>query len=119
MRSSPLLPLLRVGSVLALVAALLLARSPRPAVTSSPPAVWATDVVALPAEALRIGQKATGPLEGQKRPPCVPRVEREVARACWQPHLERPPCPAGLFEGEGMCLMPVKAAPRLPASIHE
>ena len=59
-----------------------------------------------------------GPFPGQKRPPCEPRAEREVAGACWEPHLEKPPCPPGYYEGDGMCLKPVLAAKRPRTSIE-
>lgn len=81
----------------------------------APDVVWATDIDAdggaVP------GARATGPLKGQKRPPCAPRREREVVGACWIPHAERPPCPGGTFEGDGLCLVPVLAAPPPPVGI--
>lgn len=104
----PLLPILRVGSLLALGALLLYRpRSPAPV---NPPApvldvVWASDVAE---DAGAAARPALGPLQGQKRPPCTPRREREVAGGCWIPHAERPPCPEGTFEGERMCLLPVR-----------
>lgn len=113
----PLLPLLRVGALLLLGAFLL--HRPRAAapLASAEDVVWATDVREWGPGELRIGGKVTGPLPDQKRPPCEPRAERELVGACWEPHLERPPCPAGYLEGAGMCLKPVRAAQRLPTSI--
>lgn len=56
------------------------------------------------------------PFPEQKRPPCLERLERELVGGCWMPHLESPPCPAGTFEGQGMCLTPVRVAHRTPTS---
>lgn len=78
---------------------------------------WMADVDEWEPGTLSLGGKVTGPLPGQKKPPCEPRLEREVAGACWVPHLERPPCPAGYLEGAGMCLAPVRAAKRQPTSV--
>jgi hypothetical protein len=112
----PLLPLLRVGLVLGL-GAMLLYRPKRPTVPTPPvDAVWATDVDAVPPGQLRAGEKAR-PLEGQKRPPCNRHSEVEVAGACWIEAAKRPPCPPGLYEGRGMCLVPVFAAARPPTSL--
>lgn len=68
---------------------------------------------------MRLGERATGPLEGQKRPPCAPRREIEVASACWIQTIHTPPCPEGLFEGHGACLVPVRAAQRPATSISD
>lgn len=80
------------------------------------PPVWATDV-----EASDLGTQAAGeqakPFPGQKHPPCAKNLEVEHAGACWIPHERRPPCPPGLFEGAGRCLVPVKATKRTPTSI--
>lgn len=108
----PLLPLLRAGVVLLVGVALLYRpRRPVPPVPEVP-AVWATDGDVW-GGALQLGEKATKALPGQKKPPCAPRREREVAGACWVPHLERPPCPEGTYEGvsrgEALCLLPIRA----------
>lgn len=115
MLRSPLLPLLPVGLLLVLGALLLFRQRSQPA----PPVegVWATDINEAPPGTLRLGEKATGPLPGQKRPPCEPRLETEVAGACWIAAKARPPCPSGLYEGGGDCLVPVRAAQRPPTSI--
>lgn len=102
----PLLPLLRVGVFLA--AGLVLFWPKRVRQQAPVPAVWATDVDAYGAGVLQLGEKAT-PLPGQKRPPCNRDIEVEVAGACWVQHTRKPPCPAGLYEGVGVCLLPVKA----------
>lgn len=102
----PLLPILRVGAALALGALLLYRRRepPHPSLPVEEHA-WASDTLGFGAPAVPV----TGPLPGQKRPPCAPRREREVSGGCWIPHAERPPCPEGTFEGQGMCLVPVRA----------
>lgn len=84
----------------------------------APDVFWAVDINEAGPGPLRVGEKVTKPLPGQKTPPCVPRVERELAGACWQPHLERPPCPPGFFEGDGMCLQPVLATRRPGTTIN-
>lgn len=113
------MPLLRSGLFVALSMALLC--RPESVARHEEPqdVIWATDVDEWAPGALRIGGKALAPLPGQKRPPCEPRAEREVSGACWEPHLERPPCPPGYFEGEGMCLKPVLAAKRPATSLGE
>lgn len=113
----PLLPILRVGFALSL-GALLLYRTRRPPPEPLAAPVWASDIQEWPPGLLRAGEKATAPLPGQKRPPCAPRLEREVAGACWIPHAERPPCPDGTYEGQGMCLVPVRAAQRPSTSVR-
>lgn len=80
------------------------------------PAIWASDVDAWGPGQLRLGEKADKPTPGQKRAPCNPDVEVERAGACWVELTKRPPCPAGLYEGNGHCYMPVKAE-RPPTSI--
>jgi hypothetical protein len=88
-------------------------KAPKPVVD----VFWAVDINEPGLGPLRLGEKVTGPLPGQKTPPCEPRLEREVAGACWIPHLERPPCPPGYLEGAGMCLAPVRMAKRLPTTL--
>ncbi|SEM09212.1 Serine/threonine protein kinase [Stigmatella aurantiaca] len=54
-----------------------------------------------------------GPLKGQKRPPCRPRWEVEVNKACWsQVGTVSPPCGAEGYEWKGFCYMPVIAPER-------
>ncbi|MDC0708421.1 serine/threonine-protein kinase [Stigmatella sp. ncwal1] len=54
-----------------------------------------------------------GPLKGQKRPPCRPRWEVEVNKACWsQVGTVSPPCGAEGYEWKGFCYMPVVAPER-------
>lgn len=122
MPQRPLLPLLRLGAALALGLLVLWPKSVAERAGSAPgpvPAAWTTDVNHWGSGELRAGEKATGPLPGQKRPPCVPRVEREEVGACWWPHAERPPCPPGFYEATGMCLAPVRAAQRPSTSLGE
>jgi len=114
---SPLLPLLRVGAVLSVSVVLLYCQRRRPP-ESTADIFWAVDINETGSGFLRVGEKVVGPLPGQKKPPCVPRVERELVGACWQPHLERPPCPPGFFDGDGMCLQPVLASKRPSTSIQ-
>jgi hypothetical protein len=118
----PLFPLLRLGTVI--IFGLCLFFTPgRPAPPThlyAPPIhapVWATDMLDT-GRPWRIGEHATGPLEGQKRPPCTPRREKEYKGGCWIPHAEKPPCPEGVFEGDGVCLVPVKAAQRPPSALE-
>lgn len=113
----PLLPILRVGFALSLGALLLYRRREPPHPPPDPGAVWVTDVDGSAPGVLRIGAQATGPLKGQKTPPCNRNVEVEVAGACWVEHTKKPPCPPGLYEGRGMCLLPVQRAERPSTSI--
>jgi hypothetical protein len=122
----PLFPIFRVVLVLASGAFLVLATSgkPSPAVACAPaasapiPALWATDI-AMGTLGEGLFGEAVRPFPGQKRPPCVRGVEVDWAGACWIPHEVRPPCPPGLYEGAGRCLVPVKAEPRPPTSVHQ
>lgn len=119
MPKPPLLPLLRAGAFL--LASAVLLYCPRPKKQAAIPleeGFWVVDLRQSGQGALRAGQRATGPVEGQKRPPCDPDIEVEVAKACWWPHLKRPPCPKPLYEGNGLCLGPVMAAKRVPTSIE-
>jgi hypothetical protein len=61
----------------------------------------------------------TGAFQGQKKPPCTPRKEREIMGACWVPHVEKPPCPEDTFEHKGACYMAIMATKRPPTSIYE
>lgn len=116
---SPLLPLLSVGVAAALVSAAVVLHARRPRSEPQQPAMWVADVRDWGPGRLGVGLKATGPLPGQKRPPCEPRVEREAVGACWWPHLEKPPCPPGFYEYEGMCLAPVALSRRPATSLGE
>lgn len=116
----PLFPVFRVAAVAIAGGALVLAlRSPAPSASVCPsaPATWAADI-----NEDGMGERPAGepahPFPGQKKPPCARGLEVEYAGACWIPHERRPPCPAGLYEGEGRCLVPVKAAQRPPTSIR-
>lgn len=116
----PLFPVLRVGALATFVLALLYARERSPSTAPEAPAVpgvWATDVDGGAAPPVRPGAQATGPLEGQKRPPCNKDIETELVGACWVRHYKAPPCPPGLYEGNGMCLLPVLAAQRPGTSL--
>lgn len=113
-------------SVLVLVGTLFLReRSPVVPVKrdeEEPPGIWTVDLrgaevwwgMSGPAREL-----PSKPFPEQKRPPCTPRAERELAGGCWSPHLEKPPCPVGFFEAHGMCLTPVRVADRPPTSVTE
>lgn len=113
----PLLPLLRIGAALGLGGALLY--SPRRVVHFRPlePAVWATDVAPSAPEWLQVGLRASGPLPGQKHPPCTPVRERELVGACWIGTEHTPPCPEAIHEVAGRCVVPVQAAKRPDTSI--
>lgn len=110
---------LRAGAALALGGVLLY--SPRRPHHFRPPvpAVWATDIDPASPAWLQVGLKATGPLPGQKRPPCTPRREREALGACWIATEHQPPCPDGVYEVAGRCVVPVQAAQRPPTSLEE
>lgn len=111
--------LLRVGAALTLGGVLLY--SPRKTAPFRPPepAVWATDIAPSAPGWLQVGLKATGPLPGQKRPPCTPVREREALGACWIGTEHKPPCPEGIYEVAERCVMPVQAAARVPTSLGE
>lgn len=122
----PLFPLLRLSAVLAFAACLLLAPRPSPAPipTTTPPIpaipapVWAVNMSDGAAMSWRPMERATGPLKGQKRPPCDKSMEVEYVGACWVPHRTPPPCPPRLFEGDGVCLVPVVAAQSPPVTLR-
>lgn len=47
------------------------------------------------------------PLEGQRRPPCMPRIETAIQGACWvRVGTEKPPCGPNAFDHEGACYIP-------------
>jgi serine/threonine protein kinase len=49
----------------------------------------------------------TGPLPGQKRPPCSKRAEAEINGGCWTPAKgEDPPCNTGWYEHGGVATDP-------------
>lgn len=120
MSSRPLFPVLRAGAVLVTASAILVSNAPlrqeaadpqRPA----PDEAW-TDTRWV--DGLHEGAKMTGPRgPQQKKPPCLPRTERELFGACWALHGEKPPCPDGTFEANGSCFMPVVAPVRAPTSV--
>jgi hypothetical protein len=81
-----------------------------------------TDAARHPPGALRAGGRVMGPIsKEQKRPPCLvrERLEMEIKGACWWPHMAKPPCPAGLWEHDGICVAPVLAAKREPTSVGQ
>lgn len=55
--------------------------------------------------------------KNQKKPPCNPAVETELAGGCWVELAARPPCADELYEAAGKCWMPVLTAPRQPSSV--
>lgn len=113
-------------SVLVLVGTLFLRDRPALPVAKReeerPPDIWTVDMRGpeawwgYSAAARKVPSK---PFPGQKTPPCTPRAERELSGGCWSPHLEKPPCPAGFFEAQEMCLTPVQATARIPTSLGE
>lgn len=114
----PLYPVLRFGAVAVLAGAVLLAPRAvqRRHVNAPPPTDAWVDTRWV--RGVGEGAKMTGPRgPQQKRPPCLPRTEREVMGACWAPHVEKPPCPDGTFEAQGACFMPVIAPKREPTSV--
>jgi hypothetical protein len=83
-----------------------------------PEAVWASDVApTVPGVLLGGLLKATGPLPGQKRPPCTPVRERLLVGACWIGTEHQPPCPEGVYEVDGRCVLPVEVAKRPNTSV--
>lgn len=125
MSRAPLFPAFRAAAIVISGGLVVLALRRPPAPPAQPPAdvkapvpaLWATDIAqgtlgeGLFGEAARV-------FPGQKKPPCVRGVEVDFAGGCWIPHEARPPCPPGLYEGVGRCLVPVKAEPRPPTSLH-
>lgn len=115
----PLYRLLRALAVLILGSALLYTPR-RPAPFRPPePAVWAVDIDPAAPAWLQVGLKATGPLKGQKRPPCTPVREREAVGGCWIGTEHSPPCPEAVYDVQGRCVLPVQAAPRERTSIED
>jgi hypothetical protein len=58
------------------------------------------------------------PFPGQRRPPCEPRVEREIIGACWIGPLgdEKPPCGNKMFDNEDRCYLASFNEARQPTS---
>jgi serine/threonine protein kinase len=58
------------------------------------------------------------PFPGQRRPPCEPRVEREIIGACWIGPLgdEKPPCGNKMFDYEDRCYLASFNEARQPTS---
>jgi hypothetical protein len=58
------------------------------------------------------------PFPGQRRPPCEPRVEREIIGACWIGPLgnEKPPCGNKMFDYEDRCYLVSFDESRQPTS---
>lgn len=114
----PLFPVLRLGALVVVTGAVLLTPSaiPPPRVTLLPPSeAWVDTRWVL---GLSEGAKMDGPRgPQQKKPPCLPRTERELFGVCWALHGELPPCPDGTFEAQGRCFMPVIAPKREPTSV--
>jgi hypothetical protein len=118
MSARPLYPVLRAGAVVVFGAALLYPstsrRSPPPPAVEVEPSAW-VDVSAL--EPGTVAFPVTKALAGQKKPPCEPRLEKEILGACWAPHAEKPPCPRGSGEYSGACYLAVRAPERPPTSV--
>lgn len=76
---------------------------------------WRADTV--PGAPLGIGIPfPRKPYKGQRRPPCVPRVEVEIMGACWVPHQLKAPCPEQLYEYKGQCYTTSMLPPGVPQS---
>lgn len=58
------------------------------------------------------------PYPGQKKPPCVPELQRAINGGCWAgPHAtKKPPCGPAAFDYDDGCYIPVIDAPRMPTS---
>lgn len=82
------------------------------------PGVWATDIQHSGPGAAQLGAKVPWkPFEGQRKPPCEPRLQREVNGGCWVATEHKPPCPEGTYEHAARyCLLPVLAARDVPVS---
>lgn len=116
----PMLLLLRVFAPVSLLAVVLYPKcGARQAYVPPESAVWATDIAPDAPPWLQMGLRAAGPLPGQKRPPCTPVRERELVGACWIGTEHTPPCPEGVYEVGGRCVVPVQASAKVPTSAHE
>jgi hypothetical protein len=114
--SRPLLPILRVGSVLALGALLLYRPRPRASVLAPVPAVWVTDlgpeapqVLSLPPPPKPFPRQLTT---------CRPRVHVQINGGCWRRLADGPPCEEA-YLWQGACYLPVMTAEAVPTSIKE
>jgi hypothetical protein len=58
------------------------------------------------------------PLPGQRKPPCIPRMETTIQGACWKPLRFDAPC-GDDYEWEGRCYTPSLNSPRQPTSDSE
>jgi serine/threonine protein kinase len=56
------------------------------------------------------------PQPGQKKPPCQPEYELAALGACWLILKREPPCGAGAYDYDGVCLRASFEAPRMPTS---
>jgi eukaryotic-like serine/threonine-protein kinase len=58
------------------------------------------------------------PFPGQRRPPCEPRVEKEIFGGCWLGPIEdqKPPCGDRMFDYEGKCFLASYDQGRQPTS---
>lgn len=122
MPRQPLFPILRAGAVLVAASAVVvstdMSEPNRSTVARRPPDEAWTDTRWV--DGLHEGAKMTGPRgPQQKKPPCLPRTERELFSVCWALHGELPPCPDGTFEAQGRCFLPVVAAQRPPTSLGD
>ncbi|MGZ3460651.1 MAG: hypothetical protein ACXU86_19355 [Archangium sp.] len=108
-------PVLAAAAVLLLVLPTSLAPIAEHSEPETSGEAWPTNLDLDPAP-VRPGE-APRPARNQKRAPCNPRVEVEVAGVCWVPHATKPPCPPELTEYAGQCLLPVAKAQRPPTSL--
>ncbi|WNG57941.1 hypothetical protein F0U59_26705 [Archangium gephyra] len=94
-----------------------LGRSTSPAVPQLPAARVAV-VVDVHAGATPAPGGQPQPAKGQKRAPCIARLEVELGGYCWLP-LEYTPaqCPPQAVVHEGRCLLPMAPQPRPPMSM--
>lgn len=116
----PLLPF-AVGLALLLGGFLLWPRERPLPPAGTVPAVWATDVAGHPLGSVRLGaQVPSKPFEGQKTPPCEPRLEVPISGGCWVVLEAKPAptCPPGAYQSSGKCVLPVKRADRPPTSLE-
>jgi hypothetical protein len=60
------------------------------------------------------------PFEGQRRPPCEPKIETAINGACWiQAGNAESPCGKAAFDWEGRCYVPSFNTLRQPTSGSE